>query len=146
MFGSHARFVEARMGAGLTCVRSAPAGYHLLCSHALTLLMVPIAATGLVSARSRGPGPPRAVACHCMPGHMPPLSGQPARFFGLQLELANMYQSGEITTMWQVAKQTDLQFNMVSPGAGCWCLSACACTGHASWYWEVPLSLLSHGI
>ncbi len=30
-----------------------------------------------------------------------------------QLELANMYQSGEISTMWQVAKQTDLQFNMV---------------------------------
>ncbi len=96
--------------------------------------MVPIAATGLVSARSHGPDPLRALPSNCMAGHMPDCLANLHGFLALQLELANMYQSGEISTMWQVAKQTDLQFNMVSPEENRWCPSACACTGHASWH------------
>eukprot|EP00878_Enallax_costatus_P014609 GHUV01015283.1.p1 GENE.GHUV01015283.1~~GHUV01015283.1.p1 ORF type:complete len:172 (+),score=22.73 GHUV01015283.1:244-759(+) len=32
----------------------------------------------------------------------------------LVLELGNMYQTGELTRLWEVAKQTDLTFNLVS--------------------------------
>ena len=32
----------------------------------------------------------------------------------LQLELVKMQQTGELMQLWNVAKQTDVQFNMVS--------------------------------
>jgi hypothetical protein len=31
----------------------------------------------------------------------------------LQVELATMYQDGELTRLWDVARQTDLTFNLV---------------------------------
>ncbi|KAI3435763.1 hypothetical protein D9Q98_001821 [Chlorella vulgaris] len=52
-------------------------GYHVLCSHGLALMLVPLAATGV-------------------------------------LELANMWKNGDLQSMWAVARETHLTFNMVT--------------------------------
>lgn len=113
------------------------AGYHLTVSHTLTVVLAAVAATGLVSA----PGGERqyvalpAVYTSLGCGEQATVGGQQSfcksRQVGdlvalsggvvgwLQLELANMVQSGEVAEMWMVAKQTDLQFNMVSQAALC---------------------------
>lgn len=57
-------------------------GYHILCSHALTMAMVPLLAMGL-------------------------------------LELANMSHAGDLQSMWAVARQTDLTFDMLTFVAVC---------------------------
>ena len=126
------------------------AGYHVLCSHALTLLLLPLAATGLVSS-ARGfdlrgrrcgagacarvpPPPPPARLCQgaaavVLPGrgggggpataqalahararaHLPPPPPPHT-----QLELANMYQAGDLGEMWAVARQAHLTFNALA--------------------------------
>ncbi|KAL4429609.1 hypothetical protein ABPG77_008658 [Micractinium sp. CCAP 211/92] len=61
-------------------------GYHVLCSHGLTLLLMPLAAMGL-------------------------------------LELANMLKNGDLQSMWAVARQTNLTFNMVSFVLSCLALA-----------------------
>lgn len=41
-----------------------------------------------------------------------------AALANVQLELANMFKNGDLQSMWEVARQTDLTFNMVGGHAG----------------------------
>jgi hypothetical protein len=50
-----------------------------------------------------------------MPLFMPPMRDMPFFALGAQLELANMYRTGDLLRLVAVAKQTDLTFNLVNP-------------------------------
>lgn len=68
--------------------------------HGITLLLVPVAASLVVSEL---PLPTKNSLARTQLTLLAPL----------QLELGNMYQSGQLTQLWEVAKQTDLTFNLV---------------------------------
>lgn len=59
------------------------------------------------------------------------MPARPPTHPALQLELANMYQSGDLHSLWHMARQTDLTFNLVS---------ARRCRGNAGRAWGVGLA------
>ncbi len=76
-------------------------------SYVFTIALVPLA--GMLLVRGRKPGTrTRPLGCAVLRVSLPVACAC------VQLELVNMHRTGELTRLLNVAKQTDLTFNLVS--------------------------------